>query len=724
MAIVVNLYGKADIKQIQRAEKQLAGMRKELSASGGAWSKFGSAMSGASDKMKSVGGSMTMGVTAPVIAGLALAVKGASDLGESMNKTNVVFGASATAIHAWSATSATAFGLSRQESEEAAGTFGNLFKTMGTSQGESAKMSRSMVELASDLASFNNIPITDALDKLRSGLVGEAEPMRALGVLLSEGAVKAEAYRMGIAKNGAELTEAQKVQARYSLILGQTADAQGDFARTSTGMANKSRIMAAQFKDLGASLGESVLPFATKAAAAISGVLGSFNKLSSGQKDAVVYLGLFAAALGPILYGGGKAIEVVSGMSRAYKTLKGFLGGATLAQEAMNRATAGSGKSGVAKSLLGGGGSSSSAAGSAAGVAKSGAWAAAGTVVGAAAAAALISQAPDIAVHLMGGYAKESVKAAKALAEAGAGSSKAGIQPAMVALQAKADLAAAAVAADAKVTATVNAAIARLGSQSAVQHGAQFKQTMLQMTQLRELAAKKIPLGNIDKEHTDAELRSARDQIATSLGITILQADGLMKTMFADWRPQDVLMPAINKAAAATEKRIAELRKQAARDIKMGGFNATQLLNEIAKITSAFSGMKDQARQAANAAANALYRKKGGSGGGRDKGGGFQMAAGGWVAPRPGGLAAVLAEGGEGEYVVPQSKVGRFAMAALAGGRGGSHDPITIQRHAPINIAIQWTTMAAPRAADKRALMAWLKPELERLWALDARSDL
>ena len=84
----------------------------------------------------------------------------------------------------------------------------------------------------------------------------------------------------------------------------------------------------------------------------------------------------------------------------------------------------------------------------------------------------------------------------------------------------------------------------------------------------------------------------------------------------------------------------------------------------------------------------------------------------------------MLAEGGEGEYVVPQSKVGRFAMAALAGGRGGSHDPITIQRHAPINIAIQWTTMAAPRAADKRALMAWLKPELERLWALDARSDL
>ena len=268
-----------------------------------------------------------------------------------------------------------------------------------------------------------------------------------------------------------------------------------------------------------------------------------------------------------------------------------------------------------------------------------------------------------------------------------------------------------------RAKAVIDKAIVDLGAASATQSGKAFTATMKQVTQLRELAAKKIPLGNIDKEHTDAELRTTRDRIATSLGITIKEADALMKTMFKDWRPQDVLKPAINQAAAATEKRIAQLRREAAKDIRMGGVNAEKLLNEIGKVTSAFSGMRDQARQAANAAANALQRRRGLQGGGHiDKGGGFQMASGGWVAPRPGGLAVVLAEGGEGEYVVPESKVGRFAQAALGGGAAPAaptHATV-IERH----VTLTWQTLTGePSTREKQRLAAWLKPELDGMGA-------
>ena len=106
-------------------------------------------------------------------------------------------------------------------------------------------MSEQLLRLGADLASFNNLEVGDALDKLRSGLTGEAEPLRELGVLLSEDAVQAEALASGLAESTKAITEADKVQARYNLILKQTATAQGDFARTSTGLANAQRIISA-----------------------------------------------------------------------------------------------------------------------------------------------------------------------------------------------------------------------------------------------------------------------------------------------------------------------------------------------------------------------------------------------------------------------------------------------------------------------------------------------
>lgn len=200
-------------------------------------------------------------VSAGAVAKFALdTVKAASDVAEAQNKVNVVFGESANIITAAAQESARSMGMSRLAVLDAAGAFGNMFTAMGLTQQEAAGMSTQMVQLASDMASFNNIGTDEALQKLRSGLVGEAEPLRTVGVLLSEAAVKAEAYSMGIAKQGSELTEAQKVQARYSLILQQTATQQGDFAATSDGLANSLRIVQSAVANTQANIGDGLLP--------------------------------------------------------------------------------------------------------------------------------------------------------------------------------------------------------------------------------------------------------------------------------------------------------------------------------------------------------------------------------------------------------------------------------------------------------------------------------
>jgi hypothetical protein len=198
------------------------------------------------------------------VAGLGKAlvdpIMAASDLEESINKVQVVFGDSSKVITDFAKTSAQSLGQSQAAALGATGTFGNLFVSMGLGQKDAAALSTRIVTLGSDLASFNNIKPEEALEKLRAGLVGESEPLRALGVNLNEAAVAEEALRLGLGKSAQTLTDSAKIQARYSLILQQTKSAQGDFARTSTGMANALRIISASFADLRTQIGNRFLP--------------------------------------------------------------------------------------------------------------------------------------------------------------------------------------------------------------------------------------------------------------------------------------------------------------------------------------------------------------------------------------------------------------------------------------------------------------------------------
>lgn len=319
--------------------------------------KIGNKLSSIGGNMQKAGLVMSAGITAPLTLAATQAISSASSLEESMNKVNVVFEDSAAAVQTFATNAAADFGMTEQSALEAAGTFGNLFYSMGIGMDTNADMSTSLITLAADLASFNNMDPTEVLDKLRAGLTGETEPLKRLGVNLNATTIEAKAMQMGLISTSVDMekvtlaqiklekataesqkaiklygadsmkakeaiakeaeamgkleeltagvaediTPAAKAQAAYALILEQTTKAQGDFERTSDGTANQMRILKATTTEIAASFGKLLLPIITSLVPKIVLLLQKFENMSPAGKTIVLVILAIAAAIGPLL---------------------------------------------------------------------------------------------------------------------------------------------------------------------------------------------------------------------------------------------------------------------------------------------------------------------------------------------------------------------------------------------------------------------------------------
>ena len=232
------------------------GIKKVGDDLGGMGSKLASVLP--SFKTMAIAGTAAFGAVAAASFKL---VKMASSLEESQSKVNTVFGDSAGVINEFAKTSATSFGITKQAALEATGTFGALISAFGLGKGQASDMSVTLVQLAADLASFNNTDIESAIGALRSGLSGETEPLKKYGVVLSDVLLKEKALEMGLYDGKGALDVKSKVQASYALILEQTSIQQGDVARTSEGFANQMKFLKASLSDAATELGVILLPY-------------------------------------------------------------------------------------------------------------------------------------------------------------------------------------------------------------------------------------------------------------------------------------------------------------------------------------------------------------------------------------------------------------------------------------------------------------------------------
>jgi hypothetical protein len=269
-----------------------------------------------------------------IAVGAKKAIDSASNLNEQINKTGEVFGASSKDVVAWSKTLEKSFGLSQEQALESAGVFGNMLVPMGFARKDAAKMSKAMVQLAGDMASFNNASPEETLDALRSGLAGESEPLRKFGVFLSDARLKQEALRQGLYSGKGALDAHAKAAATMAIIMRDTADAQGDFARTSDSAANQSRIQAAAMEDLQAQLGQALLP----AYEAIQKILIKVLGVMQGNTKAIqIMVGIVAALAGGII----AANVALKAYAAAQLVVKAATVAWTAAQWLLNAALAG-----------------------------------------------------------------------------------------------------------------------------------------------------------------------------------------------------------------------------------------------------------------------------------------------------------------------------------------------------------------------------------------------
>lgn len=283
--------------------------------------RAGTSIQDVSKRLTEIGGSMTLKVTAPIVAAFTASVKGASDLNETVSKTGEVFKEQSDMVMDWSEGSIESMGLAQGTALDMASTFGDMGTSMGQTRAEASEMSTSLVQLAADMASFKNISTDRAATALTAIYTGETEALKSLGIVMTQANLEAFALSQGITTQISAMSQAEQVQLRYQYVMAQTANAQGDFVRTGGSLANQSRKLMQSIKQLGESFGKLLLPVVTNVVTTIQGAVQWLTEDDSGLKQVILTIAGVVAAIGPLLLVGGQVVKLIGNIKNALTVL-------------------------------------------------------------------------------------------------------------------------------------------------------------------------------------------------------------------------------------------------------------------------------------------------------------------------------------------------------------------------------------------------------------------
>nr|DAO09938.1 MAG TPA: minor tail protein [Caudoviricetes sp.] len=209
------------------------------------------------------------GVTGSIDESIGLA----SDLVETQNVVDVTFEDSASTINKWAQEALNAYGITETKAKQYSSTLGAMLKSMGIADDQVLQMSMDMAGLAADMASFYNLDHDTAFEKIRSGISGETEPLKALGINMSVANLNAFALEKGMNKAFDKMSQAEQATLRYQYLLEATKDAQGDFARTGDSFSNEMRKLQTNLDRIKTEFGKGLLGVVTPAISLLNNVL-------------------------------------------------------------------------------------------------------------------------------------------------------------------------------------------------------------------------------------------------------------------------------------------------------------------------------------------------------------------------------------------------------------------------------------------------------------------
>ena len=335
----------------------------------GWFQRLGNSSSGIKTASFNLGNLLKTAIGFKAIRGLANLGKSAIGFGSAIteieNVVDVSFGSMADEAYKFASTAKEQFGLSELAAKQYSGTMMAMMKSSGVAQDAASKMSISLAGLAGDIASFYNIDTDTAFQKIRSGISGEIEPLRQLGINLSVANMEAYALSRGITTSYNAMSQAEKVALRYNYLMSVTGDVQGDFARTSGTWANQVRLLTLNFQSLSAVIGQGLIAGILPAIQALNALMSklmqaanvfrNFMYVLMGKKLKGSQIGVsdIVSNLGGIETAGDDASSGLDDATSSAKKLKKAL--SVLPFDQLNQLADNSNDSGTASKSLGSG---------------------------------------------------------------------------------------------------------------------------------------------------------------------------------------------------------------------------------------------------------------------------------------------------------------------------------------------------------------------------------
>lgn len=318
LQVIIEAQTKAYYEELKKVQQQTKSATSAVEAQTNkiksAFSKIG----------KAVG--LALSVTAIISFGKSCIELG-STLSEVQNVVDVTFGAMSETINRFARDALEEFGLSETSAKKYTSTMGAMLKSMGFTTQAAAEMSMEMTGLSADMASFYNLDSETAFEKIRAGISGETEPLKQLGINMSVANLEAFALGQGITKAYNAMTQQEQAMLRYNYLMQATADAQGDFARTSDGWANQVRVLTERFNALKAAIGQGLIAVLTPVIKVLNNLLAKILTVTDA----------FSNFIAKITGKNTKTTTTVSGIGDAADSAAGSMGDVGAATDAAGK---------------------------------------------------------------------------------------------------------------------------------------------------------------------------------------------------------------------------------------------------------------------------------------------------------------------------------------------------------------------------------------------------
>jgi len=319
-------------REIANTQNKLANLKTENSGwnkAGNYLTNLGTELDSIAGKIDSLGNKLTVGVTVPVIAGFTAMTKSAIETETAMQQVDRIYGKAAESIKEFAENKAIDYNMSASEAYKYAQIYGNLIQSITDDQTENAEKTQELLKASSVIASATGRDMTDVMDRIRSGLLGNTEAIEDLGVNVNVALLQTTDAFKKIAKNRSwkKLTFQEQQQIRLMGILEQTAKKYGNEVNKNT--SSSIQQLTAKTKNLTSSLGEKLLPTANKLLEEANKLVDKFGNLSDSEQENVIKIGLMVAAAGPLLKVGSTLISTIGSVSTGMGTMAQAIGVAT-----------------------------------------------------------------------------------------------------------------------------------------------------------------------------------------------------------------------------------------------------------------------------------------------------------------------------------------------------------------------------------------------------------